>query len=46
MLVLVTGSVDEAEDLVQEAFPRVWERWARVEGLANPEGPRGCTPGE
>src|SRR5712691_2698675 len=38
MLVLVTGSVDEAEDLVQEAFLRVWERWAHVEGLANPIG--------
>jgi RNA polymerase sigma-70 factor (ECF subfamily) len=38
LLVLVTGSVDEAEDLVQEAFFKVWERWARVSELENPVG--------
>ena len=38
LLVLVTGSADEAEDLVQEAFFKVWERWARVKDLENPVG--------
>jgi DNA-directed RNA polymerase specialized sigma24 family protein len=38
LLVLVTGSTDEAEDLVQEAFFRVWELWARVSELENPAG--------
>jgi RNA polymerase sigma-70 factor (ECF subfamily) len=37
-LVLVTGDPHEAEDLLQEAFVRVWERWDRVSRLANPVG--------
>lgn len=37
-LVLVTGDQHEAEDLLQEAFVRVWERWGRVSNLANPVG--------
>lgn len=38
VLVLVTGDVQEAEDLLQEAFFRVWERWERVSGMDNPVG--------
>lgn len=38
LLVLVTGSVHEADDLVQEAFVKVWERWSRVGTLENPAG--------
>lgn len=32
---LLTGSGDDAADVVNEAFATVWERWARVE---NPAG--------
>ena len=28
LLWMVTGSLPEAEDIVQEAFLRVWERWS------------------
>jgi RNA polymerase sigma-70 factor (ECF subfamily) len=38
LIVLVTGSVHEADDLVQEAFLKVWERWSRVSELENPSG--------
>jgi RNA polymerase sigma factor (sigma-70 family) len=37
-LVLVTGSSQEAEDLMQEAFVQVWERWTRVSQTENPLG--------
>jgi RNA polymerase sigma-70 factor, ECF subfamily len=30
LLWLVTGSRQEAEDIVQDAFLRVWERWPQV----------------
>jgi RNA polymerase sigma-70 factor (sigma-E family) len=35
---LVTGDRFEAEDLAQEAFFRVYQRWERVSRMANPEG--------
>ena len=35
-LVLVTGSVPQAEDLLQDAFFKVWERWDRVRVMDNP----------
>jgi RNA polymerase sigma-70 factor (ECF subfamily) len=35
---LVTGSRYEAEEIVQEAYLRIWERWARVGGLDDPVG--------
>lgn len=38
MLVLVTGSAHEADDLVQDAFVKLWERWGRVSQLENPIG--------
>jgi RNA polymerase sigma factor (sigma-70 family) len=37
-LLLLTGEVHEAEDLLQEAFFRVWERWDRVGSMDNPVG--------
>ncbi len=37
-LFVLTGSSDEAEDLAQQAFCRVWERWDRVSGLDDPTG--------
>ena len=35
---LLTGRVSEAEDLAQEAFVRVYERWARVRQMESPTG--------
>ncbi|TLS44389.1 SigE family RNA polymerase sigma factor [Streptomyces montanus] len=33
----MTGSLVEAEDLVQEAFARAWQNWEKVSGYADPE---------
>jgi RNA polymerase sigma-70 factor (ECF subfamily) len=37
-LYLVTGDPHEAEELMQEAFVAVWERWDRVRAMAEPTG--------
>jgi RNA polymerase sigma-70 factor (ECF subfamily) len=37
-LCLVTGSRDEAEDVMQEAFMKVYERWDRVAAMERPQG--------
>jgi RNA polymerase sigma factor (sigma-70 family) len=37
-LFVVTGSAEEAEELMQEAFLSVWERWERVRSLESPTG--------
>jgi RNA polymerase sigma-70 factor (ECF subfamily) len=37
-LSLVTRDPAEAEDVMQEAFLKVWERWDRAPSLANPTG--------
>ena len=37
-LCLVGGDRAEAEELVQEAFLRVWERWERVTAAGEPSG--------
>jgi RNA polymerase sigma-70 factor, ECF subfamily len=36
-LSLVTGNRSEAEEIMQDAFLKVWERWERVSGLENPD---------
>ncbi len=38
LLWLVTGSRQEAEDIVQDAFLRVWERWPDVSSMDSPTG--------
>lgn len=38
VLFAITGSRQEAEDIAQEAFLRVWERWDRVAALDEPVG--------
>ena len=37
-LAMLTGNRQEAEDLMQDAFVRVFERWDRVSGIDNPTG--------
>jgi RNA polymerase sigma factor (sigma-70 family) len=37
-LCLITGSTSEAEDLAQEAFTRVFERWDTVARMEDPAG--------
>ena len=37
-LYLITGDPGEAEELAQEACFRVYERWERLQGSANPAG--------
>lgn len=37
-LCLVTGNRHEAEEVAQEAFVRVFERWDRIGGLEDPTG--------
>jgi RNA polymerase sigma-70 factor (ECF subfamily) len=34
----VTGNSAEAEELTQDAFLKVWERWERVGGMDDPVG--------
>ena len=38
LLWMVTGSLQEAEDIVQDAFLRVWERWSQVSLMESPTG--------
>jgi RNA polymerase sigma-70 factor (ECF subfamily) len=38
MMCLVTGSRGEAEDIAQEAFTRVFERWDKVAAMQDPAG--------
>ena len=38
VLFAITGSRQEAEDIAQEAFLRVWERWDRIAVLDEPVG--------
>jgi RNA polymerase sigma-70 factor (ECF subfamily) len=36
-LCLVTGDRHEAEEIMQDAFLRLWERWDRIAGLDDPQ---------
>jgi RNA polymerase sigma-70 factor (ECF subfamily) len=38
VLWMVTGSLQEAEDIVQDAFLSVWERWPKVASMESPTG--------
>jgi RNA polymerase sigma-70 factor (ECF subfamily) len=38
LLWMLTGSLEEAEDIVQDAFLRVWERWHKVSSMESPTG--------
>ncbi len=37
-LFLVTGSRHESEEVMQDAFLAIWERWDRVSGMDDPAG--------
>lgn len=37
-LYLITGNRQDAEELMQDAFLKVWERWDLVQSLTNPTG--------
>jgi RNA polymerase sigma-70 factor, ECF subfamily len=37
-LCLVTGNRAEAEEIMQDAFLRIWERWDRVQAVGDPTG--------
>jgi len=37
-LYLLTGNTEEAEEVLQEAFISVWERWERVSAMVDPTG--------
>lgn len=37
-LFIVTGSAEEADELMQDAFVAVWERWDRVGSMNDPTG--------
>ena len=37
-LYLITGNTQESEELMQDAFLKVWERWDRVRVMENPAG--------
>lgn len=37
-LCLIVGDREEAEELAQDAFVKVWERWDRVQEMDNPAG--------
>ena len=37
-LIVMTGNKAEAEELLQDAFLKVWEHWDRVSAMESPEG--------
>lgn len=38
ILCVITGSRSEAEDILQEAFTRIFQRWDRLSEIQNPAG--------
>ena len=42
-LYFVTGSREEAEDLSQDAFLKLWERWDRIDTIEDPTASSTCT---
>jgi RNA polymerase sigma-70 factor (ECF subfamily) len=38
VLWIVTGTLEEAEDIAQESFLRMWERWSTVSAMDRPAG--------
>lgn len=38
LMCVVTGSYQEAEDITQDAFLKIWERWDRVAVMEDPDG--------
>jgi RNA polymerase sigma-70 factor (ECF subfamily) len=38
LMCVVTGSYQEAEDIAQDAFLKLWERWERVVVMDGPDG--------
>jgi RNA polymerase sigma-70 factor (ECF subfamily) len=37
-LFFITGSAADAEELMQDAFLKLWERWDRIDTIADPVG--------
>jgi DNA-directed RNA polymerase specialized sigma24 family protein len=37
-LYFVTGSREDAEDLAQDAFLKLWERWDEIDRISDPTG--------
>jgi len=37
-LYFVTGNRQDAEDLMQDAFMRLWERWDQIDRISDPTG--------
>jgi RNA polymerase sigma factor (sigma-70 family) len=37
-LYFVTGNSQDAEELMQDAFMKLWERWDQIERMSNPTG--------
>jgi sigma-70-like protein len=40
-LYFITGSSTDAEELMQDAFLKLWERWDRLDTIDDPVGVRG-----
>jgi RNA polymerase sigma factor (sigma-70 family) len=38
VLYFVTGNRHDAEELMQDAFMRLWERWDRIDQISDPTG--------
>jgi hypothetical protein len=43
-LYFVTGDQGDAEDLMQDAFAKLWERWDRIGSMEDPTGSCSVSP--